>query len=134
MENEEKAKELANKISADIQAGKKPPIINRFMKNFFFGALRSKSEVKAVAKEIGKLDSITLIFIRGKSILRANSKTDKRDINMTDEEVKKLFKQFNVKQESVDNCKTIFVQLNFNTKVIAIEQNKLDGTQSTLYI
>ncbi len=130
-----KTKELATKISSDIQNGKKPTIINKFMKNFFFGALRSKQEIKDVEKVIGKLDAVTLIIVKGKNILRAQSLSGKKeDVPMTEEEIQNILKNFNVKKESVNACKSIFVQLNFTTKIISIQQNKIDGTVSNLYL
>ena len=133
-ENDQKVSEIAEQISADIQAGKKPTIVNKFLKNFFFSALRAKDDIKAIEKEIGKLESVSLIMVKGKSILRAQSKKGREDIPMKDEEVVQICKNFKVKQESIDACKSIFVQLNFTTKVISIQQNKLDGTQSILHI
>lgn len=133
MENN-KLEAFTNQISSSVKAGKKPTIINKFMKNFFFSALKSKAEIKETEKMIGSLETVTLIIVKGKNILRAQSKTAKEDIPMTDEEVQTFMKNFNVKQESVDACKSIFVQLNFLTKVISIQQNKIDGTQSNLHI
>jgi hypothetical protein len=104
------------------------------MKNFFFGALKAKKEIREVEKSIGSLETVTLIIVKGRNILRAQSKKAKEDIPMTDEEVQTFMKNFNVKQESVDACKSIFVQLNFLTKVISIQQNKIDGTQTNLHI
>ena len=134
MEEKNKLEAITNEISSSVKAGKKPTIINKFMKNFFFGALKAKKEIREVEKSIGSLETVTLIIVKGKNILRAQSKKAKEDIPMTDEEVQTFMKNFNVKQESVDACKSIFVQLNFLTKVISIQQNKIDGTQSNLHI
>lgn len=133
-EKEAQAEKAIELISADIAAGKKPTIINKFLKNFFFGALRAKEDIKGMEQKLGKLESVSLIMVKGKSILRAQSKNGREDIPMKDEEVIQICKNFKVKQESIDACKSIFVQLNFSTKVISIQQNKLDGTQTILHI
>jgi hypothetical protein len=137
MENKEQAvKELGNQISADIQAGKKPPIINRFMKHFFFSALKKKKEFKDAEQTIGKLVSVTLILlkVKEKSFIRALGKKDQKDVPMNAEDVDSFYKNFNVTQESIDKCKSIFVQLNFETKIISIQQNYPDGTNSLINI
>lgn len=131
---EEQLQKLGEQITNDVKQGKKPTIINKFLKNFFFSALKSKKEIKDVEKEIGSLETVTLIISQDRNILRAQSKKGKEDIPMTNEEVQKFCKNFNVKEESVKACKSIFVQLNFLTKVISIQQNKLDGTTTNLYI
>jgi len=130
----EKAQKLAENIGNDIRQGRKPTIINKYVKNFFFVTLRGRKDIKGIESMIGKLQFISLMFVPGKSILRCQSKTSHEDIDLTDEEVKQIFKNFSVKQESVDACKSIFANLNFDTKCVVIQQNRKDGTTNTITI
>jgi hypothetical protein len=131
---EEKLNALTQQISAEVADGKKPSAINKYMKNFFFKALKRKPEIKAVEKVIGSLTSITMMMSEKKNLLRAESEKGREDIDMTKEEVEKFLKTFNVKQSSVDDCKSVFVQLNFSTLLLSIQLNKNDGTQENIYI
>lgn len=120
---------LTEKVKEDLAKGKKPTIINKFLKNFFFKSLKAKKEVKEVEKEIGELDTVTIIISKNKNILRASSGLKKEDIDFTNEEMQKFLKSINVKQSTIDLCKSIFVRLDFKTQIISIQQNLIDGTQ-----
>lgn len=111
------------------QPAKKPVIINKYLRNFFFKAFQARKEFKGVEKEIGAVDKVTIIISKDKNILRAQSGDNKLDTDFTEAEMQKFLKSINVKQETVDNCKSIFVMLNFKTQGIFICQNKLDGTK-----
>lgn len=116
------------------QPEKKKPIINKYLRNFFFKAFRARKEFKGVEKEIGKVDAVTIIISKNKNILRAQSGEKKLDTPFTEEEMSKFMKSINVKKETVDSCKSIFVMLDFNTQHIFICQNKLDGTKKEFEI
>jgi hypothetical protein len=66
--------------------------------------------------------------------LRVQSGEQKKDIPFTEDEMQKFLKSLNVKQSTVDECKSIFVMLNFKTQIISIQQNRLDGTQKNIDI
>lgn len=120
---------ITDMVKADLAKGKKPTIINKFLKNFFFKSLKAKKEVKEVEKAIGELDTVTIIISKNKNILRASSGLKKEDIDFTNEEMQKFLKSINVKQSTIDLCKSIFVRLDFKTQIISIQQNLIDGTQ-----
>ena len=132
--SDEKLQKFTDQVGTDLKSGKKPTIINKYLKNFFFKSLRSRAEVKAVEKEMGSIDSVVIIISKGKNILRVQAPTGKKDIPFTEEEMTKFLKNLNVKQSTVDECKSIFVKLDFKTQIISIQQNKLDGTQKNIDI
>lgn len=117
---------LSNEIGKPVP--KKKPVINKYLRNFFFKGFKSRKEFKGVQSEIGEILFVTIIISKVKNILRAESKTDKRDIDFTEEEMAKFLKSINVKKSTVESCKSIFVELDFQTQHIHICQNKLDGT------
>ena len=120
---------ITDMVKEDLAKGKKPTVINKFLKNFFFKSLKAKKEDKEVEKAIGALDNVTIIISKTKNILRAASKEKHEDIAFTPEEMQKFLKSINVKQSTIDLCKSIFVRLDFKTQVISIQQNLIDGTQ-----
>ena len=103
-------------------------VIAKSLRRFFFSAFKRRPELKGVAKEIGKIDSVTVIISKGKNILRAKSGEKKRDVDFSQSEIDKLLKSLRVKKETVDACKNIFVMMDFNKLKIFIQQNRLDGT------
>jgi hypothetical protein len=118
----------------EIKQPIKKPIINKYLRNFFFKAFKARKEFKGVEKSIGKIDNVTIIISKNKNILRAQSGQNREDVPFTDEEISKFLKAINVKQSSVDSCKSIFVMLNFVTQHIHIQQNKFDGTTKNFEI
>lgn len=108
-----------------------PVKINKYLKNFFFKAFKSRKEFKGIEKEIGTVTAVTIIISKDKNILRAQSGEKKMDTDFTEEEMQKFLKSINVKREKVDSCKSIFVMLNFTNQSIIIQQNKLDGIKKT---
>lgn len=113
---------------------KKKPVINKYLRNFFFKAFKSRKEFKGIEKEIGTIDKVTIIISKSKNVLRAQSGDKKLDEPFTEEEMKTFMKSINVKKETVDSCKSIFVMLDFKTQHIFIQQNKLDGTKKEFEI
>ena len=134
MSGNDKLKSFTDTVATDLKAGKKPTIINKYLKNFFFKSLRSRPEVKEVEKQLGTIDNVVIIISKTKNILRVQSGEQKKDIPFTEEEMQKFLKSLNVKQSTVDECKSIFVMLNFKTQIISIQQNRLDGTQKNIDI
>lgn len=123
---------LTEEVGKQMEAGKKPTIINKFMKNFFFKAFKARREFKDVEKAIGTVETVTIIISKNKNILRAKNGDKQYDSPFTEEEMSKFLKSLNVKQSTVDACKSIFVMLNFKTQMFSIQQNKLDGTQTNI--
>ena len=108
---------------------KKAIVVNKYLKNFFFMAFKSTPPYKALEKEIGQIDTVTVIISTGKNILRAQSEDKTEDTPFTEEEMKKFLKTLNVKEETVKQCKSIFVMLDMKNQKVFIQQNRIDGTK-----
>lgn len=111
---------------------KKKRKINKYLRNFFFKSFKSRPELQAVEKHIGSVNAVTIIISKGKNILRAESGDKKEDVDFTQNEMDKLLAAFRVKKETVEECKSIFVRLDFTTQRIFIQQIKLDGTKKDI--
>jgi hypothetical protein len=101
--------------------------VNKYMKNFFFFTFKSRSEFKELRKEMGNIDTVSIIIANGKAILRAKSGEKKVDTPFTDEEMKKFLRHLKVKPQTIEESKSIFVMMDMEKKNIHIQQNKLNG-------
>jgi len=107
--------------------------INPALRNFFFFSLKSQKNFKQGEKEIGKIKTVSFIITEQETKMESESVPDKDGLTkkvktiLTDEEKYKLLKIFGVKRESVDECKSVFVILNMDTKTAFIRKKKKTG-------
>lgn len=103
--------------------------LNPYLKNLFFEGFKSGEQYQEVEKNVGKNADVSIIITNGKAILRASKAEIKEDIEFTDKEYTTFLKKFRVKEETVKECKSIFIMLDFENQNIHILQNRLDGTK-----
>ena len=102
--------------------------INPALRNFFFFSIKAQGWYKEGKKQIGEIDTISIIITEQKTLMNCESATDKREREMSKEEKLNMMKMFKVKQETLDASKSIFVMLDMKTKRLHIQENKKDGT------
>lgn len=103
--------------------------LNPYLKNLFFEGFKSGEQYQEVERNVGKNADVSIIIQDGKATLRASKEQKKHDVQFTDSEYKTFLKKFRVKDETVKECKTIFILIDFETQNIHIRQNRLDGTK-----
>ena len=104
--------------------------INKYLRNFFFNGFKARAEFKGLEKAIGKIDTVNLIMAKDKNVLRAiNLVGKKQDSPMTNEEIQKFLRGLGVKQKTIDESKSIIVQLDMNTQICYIQQTRIDGNK-----
>ena len=96
---------------------------------------KARSEYKGLLKTLGNVETINLMISKEKFILRAiSTEKKKEDSPMTKEETHKFLKSLGISQKTIDESKTILVQLDMNTQICYIQQVKDDGTQKFIEI
>jgi uncharacterized protein (UPF0128 family) len=108
--------------------------LNPYLKNLFFEGFKSGEQYQEVERRLGKNADVSIIIQDGKAILRASKAEKKQDIPFTDGEYKTLLKKFRVKEETVKECKSIFLLIDFEAQNIHIQKNKLDGTKQNFIL
>jgi len=103
--------------------------LNPYLKNLFFEGFKEGEQYKEVERNVGKNADVSIIIKNGKATLRASKGDKKEDIEFTDKEYKTFLKKFRVKEETVKECKSIMILIDFETQNIHIRQNRLDGTK-----
>lgn len=108
--------------------------INAYLKNLFFEGFKSGEQYQEVERHVGKNADVSIIIRDGQAILRASKGDIKHDIPFLDKEYKTFLKKFRVKEETVKECKSIFILIDFETQCINILQNRLDGSKRKFII
>lgn len=108
--------------------------INPYIKNLFFQGFKDGEQYKEVERKLGANAEVSIIIKDGKAVLRASKAEKKQDIDFTDQEYKTMLKKFRVKEETVKECKTIFILFDFEKQNIHIRKNLLDGTKKDYII
>lgn len=103
--------------------------LNPYLKNLFFEGFKSGEQYQEVERHVGTNADVSIIIKDGKATLRASKGENKHDIPFLDDEYKTFLKKFRVKEETIKECKSIFILIDFETQNIHIVQNRLDGTK-----
>ena len=102
--------------------------LNPFLKNFFFKAFKSRKDYKNAEKEMGTIDTVSIIITPEKAFMRSQSQSQKIDVPIEPDELKTFLKRINVKEQTIKESKSIFVVLEMEKQNIIIRQKKIDDT------
>lgn len=102
--------------------------INPMLKNFFFYTFKRKKEFKELSKIHGQIKSVGIILTPEKSTLKITFVSEHIESTpFTEEEIKSFLKVLNVKPETIKESKSVFVVIDFITRVIKVQQVKKTG-------
>lgn len=106
------------------------------LKHFFFSSFKRRKEFKALSTIHGEIKTVAIIIMSlQNSSLKITFANDKSEsVPFTEKEITAFLKALQVKKESIEESKSVFVLLNFDTKGIHVQQTKKNGEKINIVL